>query len=98
MARGRKTGGRDFRKGQGGRRKGVSNRATREIRELARSIVEDPAYLGKLKKRVAAGQAPHMETLLYHYAYGKPKERIEHSGDGGPVQIVFGCERPQWAQ
>lgn len=97
MARGVKTGGRDFRKGQGGRPKGVPNRATREVRELARSIVEDPGYLEGLKKRVEAGQAPHMETLLFHYAYGKPKERIEHSGEGSRVQLVFNCERPPWA-
>ena len=33
--------------------------------------------------RVAAkdrDKAPHMEVLLHHYLYGKPKEHVEHSG------------------
>jgi hypothetical protein len=31
--------------------------------------------------RLIAGKAPHMETLLHHYAYGKPKELIEQAGN-----------------
>lgn len=64
----------------GGRQKGTPNKATVEIREIARALVEDPAYVASLRERLIAGEAPHMETLLHHYAYGKPPERVEVSG------------------
>ena len=61
----------------GGRRKGTPNEATREIKEASRQILERPAYLKSLQKRLDDGKAPHMETLLHHYAYGKPKETMD---------------------
>ena len=71
-----------------GRPKGVRNKAAREIKERARDLMENPDYLKALKRRLEAGRAPHMETLLCHYAYGKPKEVIEYSGPGGgPIQV-----------
>jgi hypothetical protein len=88
MALGRKTGGRDFAKGQGGRPRGTLNTITVEVRDLARSIVEDPSYLEKLKQRIIAGKAPHMEQLLFHYAFGKPKEHIEVSNSEAIVQAL----------
>ena len=65
MAKGKKT---------GGRRPGSANKVTLEIRETARLLVEDQAYRAELAKRLVEGKAAHMETLLFHYAYGKPKE------------------------
>lgn len=50
------------------------------IRELATALVTDPVYQASLHERLANGKAPHMETLLHYYAYGKPKEQVEHSG------------------
>jgi hypothetical protein len=77
-----------------GRKRGVLNRTTREIRDAAKGIVEDPDYLANLTKRVAAGKAPHMETLLFYYAYGKPKELVEHSGAVQmPAQVIFELHR-----
>jgi hypothetical protein len=70
-----------FQKGQGGRPKGIPNKATREIKEASRLIVEDEAYTVSLKTRLLEGKAPHMETLLFHYAYGKPKDVTEHEGE-----------------
>jgi hypothetical protein len=62
-----------------GRPKGVPNKATQQVKELARRLVEDPEYLKKLGAglRKRKGVAPAVETLLWHYAYGKPKEQIE---------------------
>ena len=62
-------------RGSGGRPKGARNRATLEIRALARSLVQDPTYLAALRRRLAAGKAGPMEVLLFNYAYGRPSER-----------------------
>ena len=63
-----------------GRPKGAVNKVTREIKELSQSLLTDPAYVESLRRRLTSGKAPHMETLLHHYAYGKPKDQLEHSG------------------
>lgn len=60
-----------------GRPKGALNKATREIRDVARRLVEDETYVASLQVRLPEGKAPHMETLLFHYAYGKPKETVD---------------------
>ena len=84
----RKTGGRDFTEGNPGRPKGARNKTTAEVRTLALSIVGEPGYLKKLKARIASGKAQKIEELLWHYAFGKPKEQVEHRGeDGGPIKL-----------
>lgn len=60
-----------------GRPKGALNKATREIKDIAAGLLSDPAYVESLRRRLTSGKAPHMETLLHHYAYGKPKESVE---------------------
>jgi hypothetical protein len=69
-----------LKRGGPGRPKGVPNKATRAIKEVAQAIIERPEYLSALQRRLDSGRAPHMETLLYHYAYGKPKDVTEHQG------------------
>lgn len=69
----------------GGRKRGTPNRATAEIREAARRLLEDPEYQAGLRQRLIAGQASYMETFLHHYAYGKPMERHEVRGSGDAV-------------
>jgi len=66
--------------GSPGRKKGSLNIVTRQIAEFAKSLLEDPEYQAKLKARLLAGKAPHLEPILFYYAYGKPKERVELSG------------------
>lgn len=63
----------------------MPNKATQEIKEASRLLVEDEVYVASLKVRLVEGKAPHMETLLFHYAYGKPKETTEL---GGEVRLV----------
>lgn len=79
-----------FKKGQGGRPVGATNKASREIKDIASGMLSDPAYVESLRRRLTSGKAPHMETLLHHYAYGKPKESLAVSGEGGgPVVVKF---------
>lgn len=59
----------------------MRNKVTARVREIAQAIVEDPDYVNLLKTRIKVGDAPHMELLLWHYAYGKPKEVVEHQGE-----------------
>ena len=90
--------GKPFEKGdpRAGRPKGVLNKVTLEIREVARSLVEDDGYRRRFKERLYEGSmAPALEALVWHYAYGKPKETHEHTGaDGGPIETV---SRIEWA-
>lgn len=68
-----------------GRPKGTLNRATVEVRNAARAIVEDPVYRMSLMARLLEGKAPHMEVQLWHYAYGKPKESVDGQDEGAVV-------------
>ena len=74
----------------GGRKKGVPNKVTREIKELAQQygrgalltaveIMDDKA--APHPARVSAA------NIVLDRAYGKPGQAIEHTGkDGGPIE------------
>lgn len=75
--------GRPFTKGdpRAGRPKGVPNKVTREAKALAKSIIEDAEYQGRLLRDARRGKlAPPIEAQLWHYAYGKPKEHVAVEG------------------
>jgi hypothetical protein len=78
----------------GGRKAGTPNKVTREVRELAQQLVQDPRYRSKLRVRLVTGKAaPAVETMLWHYAYGKPADRHELTGkDGEPLSCTFTIE------
>lgn len=80
-----------FKKGQGGRPKGAANKATTDVAAVARALVEDKDYRELFKARLHAGTIPPgVESMLWHYAYGKPVEHVQVGGeDGGPVLIKF---------
>jgi hypothetical protein len=59
---------------------------TAEIREAARLLLDDPEYRRSLRTRLIDGKAGSVETLLFHYAYGKPKEIIEQAGE---QRVIF---------
>ena len=67
----------NLRRGGPGRPAGVPNKATRDIKEAARKLLEDEDYQRSLAMRLKRGDAPHMETLLHHYGYGKPKDTLD---------------------
>jgi hypothetical protein len=55
----------------------VRNKVTREVKALAAGILEDPLVQAKLLEQAQRGRlAPAVMGLLFHYAYGKPKETV----------------------
>lgn len=77
---------------RGGRSKGTKNKRSHGVEEWALELVQDAEYQMKFKERLLSGQlAPALETMVHHYAYGKPTERVEVTGkDGQPLEILYG--------
>lgn len=48
----------------------------------------NPEYMKGLQERLLAGKAPHMETLLWQYAKGKPKGDDEGGNQRTLIQIM----------
>ena len=81
--RGRKT---------GGRRKGTPNKVTVEARAVCAAILDDPTYRTNLTVRARAGTlAPAVEAMLWHYAFGKPRDSLDVTGPRrGPQRTEHG--------
>lgn len=48
------------------------------IREFCQGILRSPEYKMSLQIRIVTGELPpQIEALLYHYAEGKPVDRVE---------------------
>ena len=107
MARGKKTGGRDFKPGENGghhRPKGAKDRLTK-LAELVgtdrkslidwfKLISQDPRYRENLLGRIADGRASAMEHLLVEQIHGKPIETHKITGELSAVlSMVFLGER-----
>ena len=61
-----------------GRRKGTPNKVTAEARAVCAAILDDPTYRTNLTARARAGTlAPAVEAMLWHYAFGKPKDSLD---------------------
>ena len=69
-----------------GRRKGALNKKTIEIREFAKTLLEGQDYKDRLKVRIQIGKAPEIEKLLYHYAYGRPPDKVEVTNPDGSLR------------
>ncbi len=68
-----------------GRKPNSLNKKTLEVREFAKNILESPAYKESLKIRIERGKSPEIEKLLFHYAYGRPPDKIELSNPAGDM-------------
>jgi hypothetical protein len=80
----RKPRGKPFTPGdpRAGRPKGARNKATEDVKALALGLVEDPSYRAKLQADLRRRQVnPAVEAMLWHYAYGKPKDTIALEGE-----------------
>lgn len=56
-------------------------------RAVAAELLGDSAYKDGLRLRLRAGLcAPALETLLYHYLYGKPVEPVEVATRGNDLR------------
>src|SRR5207245_6968615 len=75
-----------------GRRKGVPNKATAVVRELARRLVQDPKYLASLQRRLRHGEAGSMEPMLWNHAYGHRDTRDLRSATASPCTGLFGLD------
>lgn len=76
-----------------GRPKGRKNKATAEVQLLHRQLVNDSAYRRTLLRRLRSGKlAPAVECLLWHYAYGKPKDTIQHEGGDVPLKFTLNLD------
>lgn len=87
-----------FKKGQGGRPKGARNKATVEVETACRALVDDPKYREYFAHRLGVGQLPPaLEAMVWHYAYGKPTERMEVTGADGkdfmPAKVIIELHR-----
>jgi hypothetical protein len=71
-----------------GRLRGAPNKATQEVRALARRLVEDRDYQASVRQRLRAGEAGALEPLLWHYAYGKPKDAVELTAVGVSIHWI----------
>ena len=62
-----------------GRPKGAVNLATRDVKRIAQQLVTRTRYVKQLEKKLDDGTLhPSIQVLLWQFAYGKPKETIEH--------------------
>jgi hypothetical protein len=80
--------------GSPGRRKGVPNRATQEIKQLAAALTTgDDRYMEALRARLRAGKAERIEVLLWQYQFGKPKD-VDASSDRPPIVFLSRLGEP----
>ena len=76
----------------GGRSKGTPNKATQEAKAFCASMLEDPDYREKLQRRLLAGKLPPpLEAMLWHYAYGVPKQTVAVEGKPWPMYALAGA-------
>ena len=65
----------------------MRNKATVDVEAACRALVDDEDYRAAFKSRFHKGELPPaIEAMVWHYAYGQPVKRHEHTGsEGGPI-------------
>lgn len=63
---------------------GATNFTRSEAQQFARGILQSDDYRNSLKSRAKTGTLPpQVETMLWHYAYGKPVEQLNVTNSSG---------------
>lgn len=70
-----------------GRAPGTQNKRTVEVRDICNRLVDDPMYREALRERLISGTAGAMEVLVWHYAKGKPIDRVENGMPGAFAEL-----------
>ncbi len=65
------------------------------VQEFCRGILQSQEYRQSVLDRVTLGTLPAaVECKMYEYAYGKPPDRVEHTGkDGQPIETITEVRR-----
>ena len=79
-------------------RKGIHNKVAGTIKTFAQELLMSDDYKKSATNRILAGTAPHLETLLHHYAWGKPADTLKVTGDRPPFLLVLGPRRDPLAE
>ena len=66
----------------------MPNKVTVEAKALCNQIVDDPRYYRALQQRMIKGTAGAMEPIVWYYAKGKPKERVELGADKSLAWLI----------
>jgi len=77
--------------GRGGRKAGIPNKVTRELKEIAQAYTEEAiltaATIMRSAKKPAAARLTAVSIILDR-GHGKPLQSLEHHGpDGGPITL-----------
>jgi len=65
------------------------------VKDFCRGILTSREYRQSIRDRIALGNLPPaVELRLYDYAYGKPPDKVEHTGkDGQPIETITEVRR-----
>lgn len=67
----------------------MPNKTTREAKVFCNSLVDDPAYQKKLRADFLARRCSDpIEQMIWHYAKGKPKDRVEFGADKSLADLI----------
>ena len=82
-----------------GRKKGSLNKLPKEVTVFCREVVESPEFQQKWRNYFKHTPLNQMDSkilmIAFAYAYGKPRERIEHTGlDSGPLRFTLSLGAP----
>jgi len=76
-----------------GRPKGALNVTTKAARAVCLKILEDPEYRQSIARRIKNDALPAaVECLMWHYAYGKPTEKMEVHVSGDELQDLSSAQ------
>lgn len=90
-----------FQKGQGGpgRPPGVPNKLSRAAKAEALRLLEDPDYRAAFADAWKTRKiAPQIEMMVWHYAYGKPKETLQLESKTQPQMVELIRQLPEDAK